>query len=86
LVITSYPTWNGDGITHDPSYAAFYVGTDERIEETSEVPSTTEEPETSETSGPPPSSAGDGVPGFGLAFSLVLLSVVTVLVRKRKYI
>jgi hypothetical protein len=83
LVITSYPTWNGDGITHDPSYAAFYVGTDERIEETSEVPSTTEEPE---TSGPPSSSTGDGVSGFGLAFSLVLLSVVTVLVRKRKYI
>jgi hypothetical protein len=83
LVITSYPTWNGDGITHDPSYAAFYIGTDERIEETSEDLSTTEE---TESSGPPSTTAVDGVPGFGLTFSLVLLSVVTLLVRKRRYL
>lgn len=80
LVITSYPTWKGDGITHDPTYAAFYVGTEERIEETSESLASTEE-----TSGPPPTSAEDGVPGFDLTISLVLLSMVTLLVRKRKY-
>ncbi len=80
LVITSYPTWNGDGITHDPTYAASYIGTDERIEETSETLDTT-----SETSKAPPSTPEDGVPGFGLGMSLVLLSVVTLLVRKRKY-
>ena len=79
LVITSYPTWNGDGITHDPTYAAAYVATEERVEETSETTGT------SETSGPPPTSAEDGVPGFGLGLSLVLLAVVTTLVRKRKY-
>lgn len=85
LVITSYPTWNGEGITHDPTYAASYIGTDARIEETSEPSDTTETLETSETSGPPPSTPEDGVPGFGLGISLVLLSVITLLVRKRKY-
>ena len=37
---------------------------------------------TEETS--PPTSE-DGVPGFGLGISLVLLSVITLLVRKRKF-
>jgi hypothetical protein len=27
LVITSYPTWNGEGIVHDPTYAASYEAT-----------------------------------------------------------
>jgi hypothetical protein len=30
LVITSYPTWNGEGIVHDPAYTAVYAETGER--------------------------------------------------------
>ncbi|MHA2345433.1 MAG: hypothetical protein ACXACP_01810, partial [Candidatus Hodarchaeales archaeon] len=30
LVITSYPTWNGEGIVHDPAYTAYYEATGER--------------------------------------------------------
>jgi hypothetical protein len=32
LVITSYPTWNGEGIVHDPAYSAYYLGTEARTE------------------------------------------------------
>ncbi|MHA2247302.1 MAG: hypothetical protein ACXADY_20315 [Candidatus Hodarchaeales archaeon] len=70
LVITSYPTWNGSGITHDPSYAAFYIGKDASG--------------SLETSGPPISTSEDGVPGFGFTISLVLLSAITLLIKKRK--
>ncbi len=27
LVITSYPTWNGEGLVHDPTYTAYYAAT-----------------------------------------------------------
>jgi hypothetical protein len=37
LVITSYPTWNGEGIVHDPAYTAYYAATGER-DGTSEAP------------------------------------------------
>ncbi|MHA2215000.1 MAG: hypothetical protein ACXACY_03660 [Candidatus Hodarchaeales archaeon] len=33
LVITSYPTWNGEGIVHDPTYAASYEATGSHKEE-----------------------------------------------------
>ena len=73
LVITSYPTWGGEGVTHDPAYSAFYAGTEPR------------ESETSETSGPPASSSEEGVLGFGFTSSVIFLSVVTLIIKKRKY-
>lgn len=72
LVITSYPIWNGEGITHDPAFSAYYAGTGAR------------EQESSETSGPPASSTEEGIPGFGLVSSLVLLSAIVLLIEKRK--
>ncbi|MHA1993266.1 MAG: hypothetical protein ACW97Z_01870 [Candidatus Hodarchaeales archaeon] len=36
LVITSYPTWNGEGIVHDPVYTASYEGTGSHEESTTD--------------------------------------------------
>ncbi|MHA2095456.1 MAG: hypothetical protein ACW98F_12625 [Candidatus Hodarchaeales archaeon] len=36
LVITSYPTWNGEGIVHDPVFSASYEGTGSHEDATSE--------------------------------------------------
>ncbi|MFX0210007.1 MAG: hypothetical protein ACFFDT_28765, partial [Candidatus Hodarchaeota archaeon] len=75
LVITSYPTWNGEDITHDPSFTAFYAGTGARETETSE---------TSKESQPPTSTVEGGVSGFGFFSSLVLLTAIIPIVRNRK--
>ncbi|MFX0014945.1 MAG: hypothetical protein ACFE98_10180 [Candidatus Hermodarchaeota archaeon] len=75
IVITSYPTWNGEGITHDPTYSAFYAGTGARVAETTETSGASELPE---------STPEEGVPGFGLGFSMVVLSTITLLIKKQK--
>ncbi|MFW9990625.1 MAG: hypothetical protein ACFFD4_01070 [Candidatus Odinarchaeota archaeon] len=70
LVITSYPTWKGEGIVHDPTYAAFYAETGAR-QETSSV--------TSETS-----PGLTDTPGFEFGFSLVVLTAMVLFVKKRR--
>ncbi len=70
LVITSYPTWNGEGITHDPAYTAHYAGTASRETESTDKPQT--------------STTKEGVPGFGIGGVLVLLTVIKFVKNKRK--
>jgi hypothetical protein len=72
LVITSYPTWNGEGIVHDPAYSAYYAGTGARDEETSDT-------------GPPDTTTEGAIPGFNLLFTVLILVSMSSLLKKRKH-
>ncbi|MFX0209356.1 MAG: hypothetical protein ACFFDT_25455 [Candidatus Hodarchaeota archaeon] len=75
IVITSYPIWNGEGITHDPAFTAIYVGTGARDSDSTDEPSLPDQITTTKEG---------GVPGFGLTTSLIFFITVALFLRKRK--
>jgi len=74
LVITSYPTWNGEGIVHDPAYKVSYAERDNR-----------QETDTTGSSSSSTSASRTRAPGFESGLTLVILTSVAFLVRKRRF-
>ncbi|MHA2296793.1 MAG: hypothetical protein ACXAEU_12985 [Candidatus Hodarchaeales archaeon] len=72
LVITSYPTWKGEGFVHDPAYKVSYAETGERQE-------------TDITTGSSSSTGSGTAPGFEFGFTLVILTSVALIVKKRRF-
>ena len=72
LVITSYPTWNGEGIVHDPVFSASYQGTgsDEDTSSTSEDNFSTSE--------------DGGVSGFIFGIPIVVLVIASFSLKKHR--
>jgi hypothetical protein len=74
FTFTEFPEWYGGEIIHDPSYSAVaamaVVG-----DESSTAP---------ETSGPPATSEGDGIPGFEILSVLLAIPPLYALYRKRR--
>ncbi|MHA2252669.1 MAG: hypothetical protein ACXAD7_20060 [Candidatus Kariarchaeaceae archaeon] len=95
LVIISYPTWNGGAIVHDPDYNVNYEPV-VQAEPTTTEPTTTEDTTTSEeptTTTQPTSSElvtsetkdtdTPEAPGLTLVFTLVGISTITIIRRKK---
>ncbi|MFX0170718.1 MAG: hypothetical protein ACFE9L_02240 [Candidatus Hodarchaeota archaeon] len=76
IVITSYPTWNGEGITHDPAFTAIYAGTGARDSDSTGEPT---------IPGNNTTTKEGGVPGFGLTTSLLFFISVALIFRKCRH-
>lgn len=90
IVVTAYPTWSGQGITHDPDATVYYAPTVGSVDTTESGDTTTDSSGTGETSTETTGVGGDETTtadaGWGLIAVMTVLVVSTVVGwKKRQY-